>query len=243
MAKYIDIANDLKEKIRSGVYEPGSPLPGQKELANEYHISRMTLQKSLDLLKNEGYVYSQQGAATFVKNNIDNLTATDVNVDQYIGISSLMKGKHDVSSQVLHFQIRYPTDAECDKLSIGSTDAVYDIMRLRLVDNEPYSIEHTIMPISIITGIDNNILEGSIYEYIQGPLGLTVGAAYRQFSAQKSSKDDLTYLKNEVADPVLVITNVVYLENGTPFEYSTVHQKYNKGHFGVFIPSQSKSKT
>lgn len=240
MPKYIDIADDLKRKIKNGTYAPGAPLPGQKNLAEAYKTSRMTIQKSLSMLKGEGYLYSQQGAATYVKNNVDNLSSLDIGVEQYVGISSVMAGKHDVTSQVLNFQIRYPDEQEQDKLSLGPTDAVYEILRLRLVDSAPYSIEHTIMPINVIPGIDEKILEQSVYHYIQETLGLQVGAAYRQFSAQKTSADDAKYLGNELADPVLVITNVVYLEDGTPFEYSVVDQKYDKGHFGIFIPAQGK---
>ena len=240
MAKYIDIANDLKRKIKDGTYAAGEPLPGQKNLAEDYKTSRMTIQKSLSLLKAEGYLDSQQGSATFVKKNIDSLSNLDIGVDQYVGISKLMEGKHKVTSKVSKFEIRYPVEAECDKLSLGPTDAVYDILRLRLVDEELYSIEHTIMPISIIPGLDENILNHSVYEYIQGELGLEIGGAYRQFSAKKSSEADIKYLGNESTDPVLVITNVVYLESGTPFEYSIVDQKYDKGRFGMFIPSQAK---
>ncbi|MFD1441648.1 GntR family transcriptional regulator [Lacticaseibacillus hegangensis] len=240
MSKYIDIANDLKKKIQAGTYAPGEPLPGQKNLADEYKTSRMTIQKSLSLLKAEGYLYSQQGSATYVKNNIDSLANLDIGVDQYVGISKLMEGKHKVTSKVLKFEIRYPEETERDKLSLGPTDAVYDILRLRLVDQAPYSIEHTIMPISIIPGLSDDILSKSVYHYIQESLGLEVGGAYRQFSAKKSSEDDIKFLGNESTDPVLVITNVVYLENGTPFEYSIVDQKYDKGRFGIFVPSQGK---
>lgn len=69
MSKYADIAQSIRAAIKAGAYKPGAALPEQKRMAAEFHTSRMTLQKALDLLKTEGYLYSQQGGRTYVKYN------------------------------------------------------------------------------------------------------------------------------------------------------------------------------
>ena len=68
MTKYERIANDMKEKIESGVYKPNDQLPFEAEMCESYGVSRITVKKAMDLLVNEGLVVKRRGAGTFVKN-------------------------------------------------------------------------------------------------------------------------------------------------------------------------------
>lgn len=47
---------------------------------------------------------------------------------------------------------------------------MYDIFRARYLNDEPYSMEYTIMPRKIIPEITDEILYHSIYPYIQNEL-------------------------------------------------------------------------
>ncbi len=65
---YVEIYNKLKEDIILGVYPPGSMLPSELELAESFYVSRITIQKAMQLLKNEGYISRTAGKGTFVEN-------------------------------------------------------------------------------------------------------------------------------------------------------------------------------
>lgn len=240
MSKYADIAQSIRDAIKSGTYQPGEALPEQKNMAATFHTSRMTLQKALDLLKTEGYLFSQQGGRTYVKYNAESIANLDVGVDEYVGTTELLGKQHKITSEVIRFELRYPNEEEQQKLAIAKNEAIYDIVRSRFVDGVAYGLEYTKMPVALIPGIDESVLKHSIYQYIERDLGLQIGAAFRQIQAQKSTADDIAYLNNQVDDPTLSVTNVVYLEDGRPFEYSTTHQKYDKAHFSVFLPGRSK---
>ncbi|HFC9339747.1 TPA: GntR family transcriptional regulator, partial [Enterococcus hirae] len=62
MPKYEEIANVLRERIRSKEYPPNSFLPNQITLVEEFGASRMTIKKAINILAMEGLVYSQRGA-------------------------------------------------------------------------------------------------------------------------------------------------------------------------------------
>jgi len=158
MTKYEDIANDLIEKIESGFYQAGDALPNQKLMSKQYSASRITLQKSLSILKEKGFTYSKQGSATYVKNNADNVVNMNVGLDQYVGTVQLFGDKHQVTSKVISFNLRYPNQTEQTDLKITSTDPIYDIKRLRIVDGKPYALEYTKMPVNIIPGINEDVL-------------------------------------------------------------------------------------
>lgn len=75
---YSQIYNRLVEQINSGVYPPGSKLPSEKELANEYGVSRITSKKAMDTLAVNGYISRTPGRGTFViKRESDSIQAPE----------------------------------------------------------------------------------------------------------------------------------------------------------------------
>ena len=60
-AKYLKVARILQKRIEDGVYKPQTPLPDQKTLAEELHVSRLTVKKALDGLQRKGLVYKESG--------------------------------------------------------------------------------------------------------------------------------------------------------------------------------------
>ena len=67
--KYEEIANILRERIRSKEYPPDSFLPNQVDLVKEFGASRMTIKKAINILAMEGLVYSQRGSGTKILNH------------------------------------------------------------------------------------------------------------------------------------------------------------------------------
>ncbi len=66
MSKYLRIADDLRERIVDGSYEPGRRLPSNRELADAYGTTLATLRAALQLLADQGWVTVEHGNGTFV---------------------------------------------------------------------------------------------------------------------------------------------------------------------------------
>jgi DNA-binding GntR family transcriptional regulator len=64
---YQQVAADLRRRIRSGELEPGSALPSETAMHQEYGISRPTIRRVVGLLRSEGLVITVQGSGTFVR--------------------------------------------------------------------------------------------------------------------------------------------------------------------------------
>lgn len=229
MAKYKEIAATIRERILDGTYTTETALPEQIKLAKEFKTSRMTIQKALEILTFEDLIHSKQGSGTFIKSNAASLSQLDAGINQYIGTTALFKGKSEVRSQVLEKTLRLPIQDERKYLQLDETDAVYDITRLRFLDENPYSIEHSIMPAKILKNLTTEILEKSIYNYLENQLGLKIGSAYRKISADQPNNMDQKFLKCELTEPILQVKQTVFLQNGTPFEYSTTRHRYDQG--------------
>uniref|UniRef100_UPI0034A02710 GntR family transcriptional regulator n=1 Tax=Saccharibacillus sp. CPCC 101409 TaxID=3058041 RepID=UPI0034A02710 len=70
---YERIFNETKRLIETQVYREGEKVPSEKELADEYGVSRITSKKALDLLAAEGVIVRMPGKGSFVATEKDRL--------------------------------------------------------------------------------------------------------------------------------------------------------------------------
>lgn len=58
---YHQIMENLKKQIEDGTLAPDTLIPSEREYAERFGISRMTVRQALSNLVNEGYLYRQKG--------------------------------------------------------------------------------------------------------------------------------------------------------------------------------------
>lgn len=63
---YEQIYESLRQAIISGQYQVGDRVPSEKELADQYGVSRITTKRALEMLAAEGWVSRQPGRGSFV---------------------------------------------------------------------------------------------------------------------------------------------------------------------------------
>ena len=232
-AKYIAIAREIKKRIISGQYPAAEPLPDQFALAAEFGTSRMTIQQAMRQLIVEGLVYTRQGQGTFIRKNFLQLSQWDIHGSDYAGATETWGYLGKVESQVIRFELRFPSEKEQASLLIDADAPVYDFVRLRLLNGEPLSLDITVMPVSLVPGLSKSHLENSVFRYVQDNLGLKMMGSYRVVRALKPSELDQQHLNCEASDPILEVEQVIYLDDGTPLEYAHCHYRYDHG--GIVI--------
>lgn len=233
MPKYEEIANILRERIKNKTYPADSLLPNQTDLVEEFSVSRMTIKKAVNILTMEGLVYSQRGAGTRILDHSfwDKDTSP---ANEYQGLSVQMEAANrKLSSQVILFEVEFPSKEVQERLLIKAEQPVYKIIRLRILEDKPYVLEHTFMPVDLAPGLTKDILLQSIYEYLKRELGIQFAGAFRTIQAAKSDTYDQEYLNCGVNDPVLEVEQVVYLKNGRPLEYSRSRNRYDQRGYSV----------
>jgi GntR family transcriptional regulator len=233
MPKYEEIANTLRERIRSKEYPPDSYLPNQVELVKEFGVSRMTIKKAVNILFMEGLVYSQRGAGTKILNH-PFLQKDTSPANEYEGLSQQMARQHrSLKSTVIDFTVEFPNEMIQERLMIDAEQPVYNIHRLRILDDKPYILEHTYMPVHLVPGLKKEHLLSSIYAYLHESLNIAFAGAYRAISADKSTVYDQKYLHCAENDPVLEVQQVVYLKDGKPIEYSTSRNRFDSRSYSL----------
>lgn len=66
MPIYMQIARIIKEKIALGQLKSGDKFPSIREIASEYKVNPNTVQRSTQLLEQEGIIFSKRGIGSFI---------------------------------------------------------------------------------------------------------------------------------------------------------------------------------
>lgn len=64
---YERVADDLRRRIASGEYAPGSKLPSRAELEKIYEVSRIVIDRAMWILRQEGLTETLAGVGVYVK--------------------------------------------------------------------------------------------------------------------------------------------------------------------------------
>lgn len=211
---YYQIEEHIKQQIDSGELKDDSTIPSEREFAEMFQISRMTVRQALNNLVVEGYLYRQKGRGTFVSKR---------KVEQELqGMTSftedMLSRGMSPSSKLLSFDIISADIRTAEELLIAEGDEVYRIKRIRLADRAPMALETAFIPLKIVPGLSSENSNQSLYRYIEENLSLRISEARQEIEASIAGAEEARDLKIAEGAPVLLIVRTSFLADGTPFE-------------------------
>lgn len=235
---YKQIIEDLKAKIFAGQFV-NMRLPDERSLSETYQVSRSSVKRALTKMEHEGIIFKKQGSGTFInplyiKNeSIFNYEGSNLGVTDNFHMHGIKP-----KTKVLSFEVIPPTEELQRDLFLEPHDFVYKIIRLRLFEDEPFMIETGYIPIKIVQNLNQTIIEGSIFNYLEDAHNLAVTKSFLSIYAEPSNPNDRELLLLQENEPVGIMEGIFFLDNGTPFEFSHMrfHYKYMK--FNTFVSVQ-----
>lgn len=69
---YERVTNELRRRIRTGIYQPGEKMPSRAQVAAEFGVSDIVVGTAMRTLKAEGLTESLTGIGTFVADPLPN---------------------------------------------------------------------------------------------------------------------------------------------------------------------------
>lgn len=211
---YYQLESHIKNQINEGIILPGDSIPSEREFAENYGISRMTVRQAINSLVNEGLLYRKKGSGTFV---------SEKKIEQPLqGLTSftedMKKRGLNPTSKLIHFEIIPANSFIANELKINEYAPVYEIKRIRLADGEPMALETNYLSANMVKGLTEEVVNASIYAYIEEKLNLRIAHADQLIESIKASVEDEKLLKIEKGHPMLYIQRNTYLQDGTPLE-------------------------
>ena len=215
---YKSIADRLRLRLNSSDYNIGSMLPGEKALAQEFGVARMTIRKALSLLVSWGLVERRHGSGTFVSRKDVHHETTNLT-----GLMEVLRqqGK-EVQSKVLLFEVMPAPPAIASQLRIQVDERIYFSRRVRYVDGKPLMLEDSFMPVKLFRNLSLAHLEGSKFDYIEKECGITISGNYESLTPVLADKQLASYMKLPEQTPLLRITSLSYSDSGEFLNYSVM---------------------
>lgn len=68
---YVQLARAVRRQIEAGELRPGNVLPGEKDMAAEWGVSRGTVRRALEILRDSGHVQTAATIGTRVRRRKD----------------------------------------------------------------------------------------------------------------------------------------------------------------------------
>ncbi|MCW3778129.1 GntR family transcriptional regulator [Levilactobacillus namurensis] len=232
---YQHVMRDLKTRIRHGEFKT-KKLPDERSLSESYQVSRSTIKRAMGVLVDQGIIFKKRGSGTF----INPLYLKDQSAFRYEGKNLGITDSFQIDGErpkikLLDYQVIRATPELQQDLFLKEDEFVYQIKRLRSVDDQPVIIETGYIPIKIVPTLTAEVVQRSIFNYIQEAQGRAVNKSFLSIRAQPSNAEDQDLLALAPNEPVGVMEGIFFLDDGTPFEVSNMHLHYKYLKYGTFV--------
>jgi GntR family transcriptional regulator len=213
-----DVRRILADQISAGRLRPGQRLGAERALAASLGVSRATLRRALATLEESGMVrrVPGRGGGTFVsKGKIER------DLSRVVGVPALLRSQGVVAgTRVVSARLSAADEPAAQALRLRAGELVIDLVRIRLADGSPISVERLMLPADRFPGLLELPLGGSVYELLAEHFGTRPGEAVERIEVVAASPEEAMILDVSAGAPLLSITRTTSDEQGEPFEFS-----------------------
>jgi GntR family transcriptional regulator len=216
---YLQLQRLLRDAIKLRVLVHDTAIPPERDLAEEYAVSRVTVRKALEGLVNEGLLVRRRGAGTFV-------TAGRVE-KSFSKLSSfsedmISRGRRPHSVWV-NRSMGTVTPDESMSLGLSPGAAVYRLHRIRFADDTPMALEFSTVPAYCLPSVE--AVGDSLYEALERA-GNRPTRALQRLRAVSFTEEQAKALEVAPRAAGLLIERRGFLRDGRASEFT---QSYYRG--------------
>ena len=214
---YFQLKELMREKIASGEWKPGDMVPSERELSEQYHISRMTARQALSELATEGLLRREQGRGTFVAE-----PKIEHGLTRLTGFTEDMKARGLLpGAKVVRLEVIRPPLLAMRALQITPDETIVLLERLRLAGGDPIALETSHLHFKGVENLLNEDFENnSLYQILSEKYLITPSRAEQKIGADLCSKREQDLLEISEGAPVLRNKRITFDQWGRPFEYT-----------------------
>ena len=223
---YLQVRDDLAQRIATGAWKPGHTLPNEIDLAQELGVSSGTMRRSLDLLETEHLVTRRQGRGTFV-----NDPGSQDLAHRYDNIRLANGTRVDGEVRTLDIASAEASGHECVRLKLVKGDHVYRISRIRSYSNKPFMFEEASLPVALFPGLMDTALPSHRLVDIAQSYHLLLGDADERITVEPPSQMAAEALGLAPGTHVLSLDRVIRTRDGQPVEWRSAQCVLRNMHY------------
>ncbi|WP_374471120.1 GntR family transcriptional regulator [Phenylobacterium sp.] len=221
---YQQLQQQIREAIQNRVLAPDEALPPERDLAEEFSVSRITVRKALDGLVAEGLLLRRQGAGTFVASRVEKSFSKLSSFSE----DMISRGRTPRSEWLKRAEGAV-TPEESMVLGLSPGSPVYRFNRIRFADDLPMALEFTTVPGFSLPSAQ--AVGSSLYEALE-TAGHRPTRALQRLRAVLFTPEQAGLLRVQPGDAGLLIERRGFLRDGRPVEFT---QSYYRGDAYDFV--------
>lgn len=223
------LAGDLRERILSGALAVGDPVPSEAALGQEFGASRGTVRQALATLRSEGLIDGGRGRQPVVRR-----VPIGQPFDTFLSFTAWaqMLGRRP-GQRTVEVAKRGATPEAAAALGLSAGDPIIDVLRLRLLDDEPVMVERSswLLEVGMLL-LHTDTDAGSIYAYLASE-GVDLDAATHTIDAVAASAADADLLQVPAGAPLLRERRRATDRRGHPLEYGDDRYRPDRATFTI----------
>lgn len=227
---YRQLADILRDRIRSGTYLPGSRIPSEHQLAADYGIGRPTARQATDLLVRRGMLVRRRGSGTFVQED-----PREVDLFSLAGTSASFDEKGITVVRRIVDPVRIVT-VEAQPHNPFSGLKAYVFSRLSQVSGEPVLLEDFFMHPALFAGIETeDLATGSLARTVQETFYMTPVESRQAFTIDHLTGNRAAHLGVDEKTPVLLVRRHLHFPQARDAIYSELYCRTDRFVFSQTI--------
>lgn len=213
---YIRLKETIIRDIETGELKPGDRLLSQRELCLKFEMSHMTVRRAIDDLIAEGVIFAIPGKGLYVSSKKHPAETT------MIGFSGEMTTRgYTVSSRILDKGLIPASTVIARALDIQAGSELAFLYRLRLVNNEPISIQYSYLVHRHCPGILDLIHENtSLYSVLREAYRIELVNILTTVESTLAQKNQADLLGLQLPAALMIIEQINNREGRQAVEYS-----------------------
>ena len=199
---YAQIKDSILSRIVAGEWSPGSFLPSEMALAEEYGVSQGTLRKALNELTLEKRLVRYQGKGTAVA-----VLDADSSLFPFFMLYDAAGRRVYPLSRTGDIRSGTAEDDEAEALDLEPGSEVIRIHRIRVLDDQPVINEQIVLPAFRFPRFSLNLrlLPNTLYEHYHQKVGIFVVRATETLEAVRPDALDQKLLRVDADEPLLEV--------------------------------------
>ena len=221
---YFQLYELIKSKIESEIYNYGDIVQSEKELMDQFGISRITVRQAISNLTHDGYLEGKRGIGTIVK-----YIKIDENIDSVISFSDEMK-HHGIIMKTSYCKVKKikANNSISTYLGCKLNETCIKIERVRCANNDPIVYSVTYVNKDWDLDLNEKYYTDSFYKYLSDEKGITVVKARDTLEAGLANEEIADFLNIEKDRPVFIRTRKSYTKDNKLIEYTKSHYPGDK---------------
>lgn len=223
--KYMAVYRDIREKIKKKIYQPWTSLEGEEILSKMYGVSRTTIRKAINHLKNEGYIHSRQGSGIFV-NPPEFYEEKNITT-----LSERIEDDKDINNILLQYKLVEADEYLAEIFNFAKGTMLIYYVRLRKINDKPQVIEKTYMPVYLFENFSEETARGPVLRYIEESCGYKISHDIKNVTAITVNQELSNLLEMNEGAATLQIEHKVFLIKSLLAQYTVEIQTNNSIRF------------